>query len=461
MSEQNEPIQQRQIPAFCIAGTHSGAGKTTVALGLLAALSRRYGKVQPFKCGPDFIDAGHHEQACGVPSRNLDTWMMGDEAVKTSFRRASAAADAVVVEEVMGLFDGARPDSLAGSTAYVCQILDLPVFLVVDAKAMARSIAALVQGFSSFEQGVGVAGVIANNVGSEKHTELLRKALSAADLPPLLGALPRSSEWETEERHLGLIAGPESDRDSAWFERLADGMEKHLDLRLLPRRPQAEPLQKACPFMAGGVERRVRLGIARDAAFHFYYEDNLDLLREAGAELVPFSPLEDDRLPNDLDGLYIGGGFPEMFAGQLAANASLRNAIRDFADAGGQIYAECGGYMYLGQALIVREGRRWKMCGALSHTSQMRGRLQRLGYVELKTRAEGIFGPAGTVVRGHEFHWSSILEQASDVTSLYTGCFARTPGETQTFGVRYKNTCASYVHLHFGSNPDGLPQLGQ
>ncbi|MFW5803147.1 MAG: cobyrinate a,c-diamide synthase [Verrucomicrobiota bacterium] len=456
MAQRPFTTKSPRIPGFCLAGTHSGVGKTTLTLGVLTALSRRFERVQPFKCGPDYIDPGHHLQACGTVSRNLDTWMMGEQAVKDSFQRAASCADAVVVEGVMGLFDGASPEGLVGSTAHVCMLLELPVVLVVDVRSMARSVAAVVHGFASFEPDLHVAGVIANNVRSDRHRDIVERALASAGLPPLLGALPRQAEWETEERHLGLIASSEAGRDDAWYQTLADGMEKHLDLNALPtiKRPAANIGCRHPPTPRANV----RLAIARDAAFHFYYQDNLDALVEAGAELVDFSPLQDAELPDNIQGIYIGGGFPEMFAQELAANKSMHRAMRAFADADGWIYAECGGYMYLCRCLTDAQNRRWDMCGVLPQTTQMQSRLRRLGYVEVATRRAGIFGDAGTRLRGHEFHWSALAEDNSPHEPLYEGYYARKPDELLTFGIRHRNVCASYVHIHFASNPQACEQ---
>ncbi|MFA4943904.1 MAG: cobyrinate a,c-diamide synthase [Lentisphaeria bacterium] len=441
-----------RLPAFCVAGTHSGAGKTTITLGLLAALRRRGLRVQPFKCGPDFIDPGHHREACGVASRNLDAWMMGEPAVRDSFSRAAAGADAAVVEGVMGLFDGAAADTLTGSTAQVCLLLGLPVILVIDARSMARSAAALVHGFATFEPGLRIAGVIANNVGSKDHRDLLATALAAAKLPPLLGALPRRPEWGTTERHLGLVAHTEAAHDAAWFDALAAGLEKAVDLAALPTipRPPAPPPLPHPPPAAG--RRPPRLGIARDAAFHFYYEDNLDALRAAGVELVEFSPLADSALPADLAGLYLGGGFPEMFASTLAGNEGLRAGIRQFAASGRPVYAECGGLMYLCETLTDRDGATWPMCGVLPAQTRMQSQLRRLGYVEVESCASGIFGPAGTRLRGHEFHWSELAPAAEAWAPVFVGRFVR-GRRAERLGIRRGNVWASYVHVHFASNP--------
>jgi cobyrinic acid a,c-diamide synthase len=440
--------------AFCIAGTHSGVGKTTLTLGLLAALRRRGLAVQPFKCGPDYIDPGHHRQACGVASRNLDTWMMGEAGVRETYARAASQADVAIIEGVMGLFDGASPDRLEGSSAHVCQRLDIPVILVVNAKAMARSIAPLVKGFAEFEPGVRVVGVIANNVSTESHARTLVGALAASGLPPLLGCLPPKPEWRLPERHLGLISDTEAGIGADWFQALADGVEQHIDIDQLLRlcetnRPSSSP--PLSPVTSPRAPSAVRLGIARDAAFHFYYEDNLDRLRDAGAELIPFSPLTDAALPADLDGLYIGGGFPEMFARTLADNMAMRASVRAFA-ATGPVYAECGGLMYLGRTLTDGEGRSWDMCGALPVHTGMGARVQRLGYVEATTLAAGPLGPQGTVLRGHEFHWSSVVREEASLPCAYAARFVRT-GEIRETGLAAGHVWASYLHFHFASQP--------
>jgi len=445
----------KPFSAMCIAAPHSGAGKTTITLGLLAALRRRGLAVQPFKCGPDYIDPGHHLRACGVVSRNLDTWMMGEDAVRACYAKASREADVAVAEGVMGLFDGASADRMEGSSAHVCQVLDVPVILVVNAKAMARSIAPLVKGFAEFDPRVRIVGVIANNVSTESHARILTDALASSGLPPLLGSLPTKPEWCLPERHLGLIADTESGVDADWFQSLAVGIEQHLDIAHLLRlcetarpatlHPPPSTVSPRLPPLS------VRIGIARDAAFHFYYEDNLNLLREAGAELVPFSPLADSALPRALDSLYIGGGFPEMFARTLAENVRMRESIRAFAKTGA-VYAECGGLMWLGRTLTDGDGRSWEMCGALPVHTGMGKRAQRLGYVEATTLEAGLLGPKGTVLRGHEFHWSSIVREDEATPPAYAVRSARN-GETRATGLCAGQVWASYLHFHFASQP--------
>ncbi len=440
--------------SLCIAGTHSGVGKTTLTLGILAALRARGLQVQPFKCGPDFIDPGHHRRASGVVSRNLDGWMMGEEGVMESYARASGSADVAVVEGVMGLFDGASSSAIAGSTAHVCRMLDIPIVLVVNAKAMARSVAALVKGFVSFEEGSRIVGVVANNVSSERHAEILREALESASLPPLLGTLPTRESWHTPERHLGLVAESEESRGDEWFAELARDVENDLDLDLLLKMCEASrPLEPAPQCCSDAVLPSVRIGIARDEAFHFYYEDNLDMLRRFGAELISFSPLHDNELPPGLDGLYIGGGFPEMFAQQLSANKDMRSSIKSFADQNGHIYAECGGFMYLCRQLTDMDGNSYDMCGALPAGTTMESRLNRLGYIEAKTVGEGLFGPSGTSLRGHEFHWSSCENDGQCEGAAFDVTFLRRKGHERR-GIHRGRVWASYSHLHFASNPD-------
>ncbi len=454
--------------SLCLAGTHSGAGKTTVTLGLLSALNRRGFNVQPFKCGPDYIDSGHHRRAAGTTSRNLDTWMMTPEGVDRSYAHACSGSDIAVVEGVMGLYDGAAPDSSEGSTAHVARRLGIPVVLIVDAKAMARSVAALVQGYATFEKDVHIAGVIANNVSSGRHGEILTQALEAYDLPPLLGWLPRRDELTLPERHLGLIADTESGLSASWYDTLAQTVEQYTDVdQLLKRcktsRPTPQPLTPPAVRThqhAPSATTSVRLGIARDDAFHFYYQDNLDMLEEGGVDLVPFSPLRDKTLPDNLHGLYLGGGFPEMFGQALAQNTSLRADIADFAARGHVVFAECGGLMYLCRTMIDAEEREHDMCGVIPAMTQMEPRRRRLGYVIAETAADGIFGPAGTALRGHEFHWSSLADVQEEISPAFTIRHPSDPRtEPKSVGFRLNNVWASYIHLHFASNPDALQTL--
>jgi cobyrinic acid a,c-diamide synthase len=446
----------RQTRGLVIAGTQSGVGKTTVTLGLLAALRRRGLAVQPFKVGPDFIDPGHHTRAAGRQSRNLDGWMLSREANVALFRRQARRVDVAVVEGVMGLFDGYDGASEAGSTAQMAKWLGLPVLLVVDARAMARSAAALVHGFASFDPGLRLAGVIFNRIGSATHLEYLQQALASGEVGRCLGGLPRDQELAIPERHLGLATTEDHPLPDAYLDHLADWLEAHLDLdgllEALPRLalPEDPPIEVTPPT--------VRLGVARDRAFCFYYPENLELLADAGAELVPFSPLEDRELPGDVHGIYLGGGYPELYAAPLAANAGMRQAVKAGAAAGLPIYAECGGLMYLSREIRDLEGQSHLMAGVFPFTVQMLPRLKALGYREVTLAGAGLLGPPGTRIRGHEFHYSEIIGETVGVTGIYR-LASRKGGEPVAEGYASGNVLASYVHLHFGSNPEAARNL--
>jgi cobyrinic acid a,c-diamide synthase len=428
------------LTAIVVAGTHSGVGKTSVTLGLIGALRRRGLTVQPFKVGPDFIDPLHHQHASGRSARNLDGWMLDPATNLGRFGRATADADVAVIEGVMGLFDGSEATSDRGSTAEMAKLLGLPVVLVVDASAMARSAAALIHGFATFDPDLRVAGVILNNVGGEVHAGLIRAAISGA--VPVLGALPHADDLVVPERHLGLHLPHEARRD--YVDRLASLIDEHVDLdRLLEAGRTGR--QPAAPAPTRR-EATVRIGVARDEAFCFYYADNLELLEDAGAELVEFSPIE-GSLPGGLDGLYVGGGYPELHAAELAANTKATEAIREFADAGGPIYAECGGLMYLAETLEV-DAASHPLCGVLPFSTRMPAPLK-IAYVEITT-TEGVFG-AGHTARGHLFHCSELTSDPA----IARGYHVRTSGGDETEeGYGVDNVLASYVHLHFASEPE-------
>ena len=435
---------------FCIAAISSGSGKTTITLGLLAALKKRGLLVQPFKCGPDYIDPGYHKEASGVISRNLDSWMMGPEAVTDSFNSAMSTKDVAVIEGVMGLYDGASSTDIVGSSAHIAKITSTPVFLIINARGIARTIAPIVRGFIDFEEGVEIAGIIVNNIGSDRHADILKEALEYAKLPPLVGFLKRNDKWKIPERHLGLVPGTEQGIPQQWYSELADEIENSFDLNQI-----LELSHYAADNSSQAVktkEASLRLGVALDKAFHFYYEDNLDALRSCGIELVPFSPLTDTEIPANLDGIMIGGGFPEVFADQLSANSSMRDSIKLFADNGGVIYAECGGLMYLSQAITNKENNKFSMCGVLPFETEMNNKLRRLGYREARTCQDSLLGPAGTEYRGHEFHWSSIVDDAKPEPCCESRG-TRGTREWKKAGCITQNVYATYIHAHFDSNP--------
>jgi len=435
---------------FVVAGPASGVGKTTVTLALMAALRRRGLQVQSFKCGPDFIDAGYHTRACGRASRNLDGWMLSADRNHDIFSCSAAGADVCVVEGVMGLFDGASGKSEVGSTAEMAKLLGLPVILVVDASSVARSVAALVHGFETFDPKVRISGVIFNKVAGLAHYDMLRDAVESTCGATPLGYLPRDERIQVPERYLGLFTAGEDllpDSRLALLAEIAEasiGMEKLLELaESFGVPPTAGHSAKASP--------PVRIGVARDRAFCFYYEDNLDALRAAGAEIVEFSPVKDAALPAGLDALYIGGGYPELYTDQLSTNQGMIASVKKFAEEGGAVYAECGGLMYLAKKIVTRDGKAFPMAGILPLSVQMTDRLVNFGYAEVCLTEDCLLGAAGTRARGHSFHCSTITE-SSPMDQTYSVSYTLSRRE-EAEGFRIKNVLGSYIHLHFMSCP--------
>lgn len=417
----------------------------------MAALAQTH-TVQGFKVGPDYIDPGYHTLAAGRVARNLDSWMLPHDEVKRIFARAAQDADIAIIEGVMGLFDGVDGRSEAGSTAEVAQLLDAPVVLVIDVGKMARSAGAIALGCARFEPRLHLAGVICNNVASENHAHWVTQAIEGVGLP-VLGCIPRMPALKTPERHLGLHTATERvEAATAFLRSAADAVCQHVDLGHLweiARQATALAIPEEPTYLAPG--HRVRIAVARDAAFCFYYEDNFDHLRAAGAELLFFSPLHDGALPEGVQGLYLGGGYPELYAEQLAANRSMMHSLRSAIDAGLPTYAECGGLMVLTQSLIDQEGRAHPMLGVVPGRAAMAGRLT-LGYREVTALRNSLLLRAGESVRGHEFHYSDWLERPEDLPAAYA-IQPRKPGALRLEGIVQGNVLASYVHLHFGAMP--------
>ena len=438
--------------AFMVAGTASGVGKTTVALALMAALRERGYRVQPFKCGPDFLDTGHHSAICGRVSRNLDTWMLDGSANRAIFASANRNVDAAIVEGMMGLYDGVTGGGENGSAAQIAKLLNLPVVLVLDAGKSARSIAAVVKGFESFDPEVRFAGIVLNRVGSESHYRLLETAIRSVTTTPLLGHLPTDSALAIPERHLGLHTTEETTSAEDRLAAFAQAGRQSLDLAplldLVCQSAMAE--SDVIPASFPG-QTRVRIGVARDKAFSFYYEDNFDLLRESGAEIVPFSPLADAEVPPNLDGLYLGGGYPELHADALSRNESMCTGIRALAEAGKPVYAECGGMIYLGKSLTALDGHSYTMTGLLPMEFEMTSRLVHFGYVEVEFVEDCLLGEKGTRVRGHSFHCSRVRADGAMPTAYHLKYSLS--GREEPEGYQFKNVLASYVHLHFRGNP--------
>jgi cobyrinic acid a,c-diamide synthase len=442
------------VKGLLIAGTASGVGKTTVALAIMAGLRRRGLVVQPFKCGPDFLDTGHHTQICGRTARNLDTWMLSVEANRSVLRNGARGADVMIAEGMMGLFDGKSGSTETGSSAEIAKLLKLPVVLVVDAAKSARSVAAVVLGFESFDTELRLAGVILNRVSSERHYGMLRDAIEASCKTKILGWLPPEPAIAIPERHLGLQGAAETSAESleAAVGTLASLAEKQLDLDgLLGLECGLEMVEGASAPIAGSRFRdAVRVGVASDLAFSFYYEDNLEMLRGHGVEIVRFSPLHDRSLPSGLDALYFGGGYPELHAAQLSGNRQMLQEVRAFAASGRPVYAECGGMLYLSESLAAGD-QTYAMTGVLPLTMQMTGKLVQFGYVTVEFSDDCLLGCKGTIVRGHSFHYSRIASRG-EVGTSYRVQYSMS-GKEEMEGFHQGSVLASYIHLHFRANP--------
>jgi cobyrinic acid a,c-diamide synthase len=433
------------IPRLVIAGAASGVGKTTTVLALAAALRARGLRVAAFKCGPDYLDPTYHARATGGVSHNLDGWMMGRAAVLATFARAVRGADVALIEGVMGLYDGASPDGEEGSAAEIAKWLGAPVVAVVDAGGMARTLAALGVGLRAFDDALDLAGLFANRVGSRGHLDLLKRACRAQ--VPVVGGLPRDEARAFPERHLGLrTADANVVPDAlvqAWGGLFAEWNDVDAFVALARRAPPLEtPVDEPAPST-----RRCRIGIARDDAFHFYYDDNLARLTALGAELVPFSPLGDGHVP-DVDGVYLGGGYPEVHARALADNRAMRESLRALAAAGAPIYGECGGLMYLCDAV-----GELPMLGLVRGTAVMRDKLQALGYVEVETQRRTILGGAGLRMRGHQFRYSTLEGASGDAYRVRKRRGGDAFPEGYSGGYGAGNVLGSYVHVHWASNP--------
>lgn len=432
--------------AFLIAAPHSGAGKTTITLSLLALLMKRGHTVQSYKVGPDYIDPMHHAAVTGRPGANLDSWMLSPETNKAVFARYSNGADTLLVEGVMGLYDGIDGVSRAGSSAEIARSLGLPILLVLDARSMARSVAALAKGFTSYEPDLKFAGILLNRVGSPAHERILREALS--DGPPVLGVFGRNTGVSLGERHLGLVTPEDSDLTPDWVDTLARFAADSVDLdRTLSLTRIPDPPPPPAKALAG---KKLKLAVARDRAFAFYYNENFSVLETLGAELAFFSPVEGDGLPQGADALYLGGGYPELYAERLSSNEAFMSSVKGLHARGGAIYAECGGFMTLCRSITDKEGKLCPMAGIFPADVRMRTGLSRLGYREV----EGATGTnfEGMKARGHEFHYSEIDSMPDDVKRGYLTSNAR--GEPLLpEGYVAGSALGGYIHLHFASNP--------
>lgn len=430
-----------------IAGTHSGCGKSTISLGLMAALKRQGLAVQPFKAGPDFIDAGLHRLMTGRPSRNLDIWMCGKDYVKDSFATHSSGADIALVEGVMGMYDGDQ------STAGLAETLAVPVLLVIDAYGMAESAGAVVDGFLARQKAaypsLKIAGVIFNRVASERHFRRVRD--SVRDVP-VLGFLSRDAGFSIPHRHLGLHTAEDNPLSGDSVEGLSKAVLESIDIdRILKAAEIGAGTVTPAPKICSAQESPLTLAVAHDRAFCFYYEDNLDMLKDAGFGIKYFSPMSDKTLPEDADAVYLGGGYPELHASELSANSSMLGSIRSWASSGRPVYAECGGMMYLSSGITDGEGGRFGMAGVFPFETRMRTGRSFLGYREALLRADCMLGVKGEKIRGHEFHYSEVSDDARPADLCYS-LYDSSGIHIKDEGYRIKNILASYVHLHFGGS---------
>jgi cobyrinic acid a,c-diamide synthase len=507
------------IPRVVIAGAASNVGKTTVTAGLIAALRQRGLRVQPFKCGPDYIDPSYHERAAGRPCRNLDTWMLTDGQLLESFARACQDVDIAVVEGVMGLYDGSDWHAERGSTAQIAKVLQAPVLLVLDISGSARSAAAAVLGYQSFDPAVALAGVILNFAGSERHARGCAEAIGHRTSLPMLGWLPRDLQLRIPERHLGLVPGAEQANSDALVSGMAAAVNGHFDVAGIVEVARRAAGRDAGRLRAGGcatgtggdaigtgggaigtgggactevggsrgagtqvgrnATRHPTIAVARDEAFCFYYPENLELLVEAGARIAFFSPLRGECPPPNTAGVYLGGGYPELHGPALANNTTLWQALRDLHAADTPIYAECGGFMVLTEALVDAEGRSWPMAGLLPGVARMTGKLAALGYRHATALRENMLAEAGESLRGHEFRYSAwerggavgVREDATrvrgearrarddagdgwDTTAAWEVRGTRGDTPVEAVGYAQGNLLASYLHVHFGQRPE-------
>jgi cobyrinic acid a,c-diamide synthase len=440
------------MKAIVIAGTTSGVGKTTVATGLMGALVNRGFKVQPFKTGPDYIDPSYHTQVTGEPSRNLDTWLLSHDAVTELFNRAMVGKDIAVIEGVMGLYDGHSSLNEEGSTAELAKLLGAPVLLVIDSRKGARSLAAMAAGYQTFDSSLRLGGVILNGIGSDTHLRLCQESIEHYTGIPMLGYMPRRDNLSLPERHLGLIPTIEEPASKEFLKTLVAQCEATFNIPQILRLSEQAMPPRPKPLLFPPVRKQTvtKIAVAKDKAFSFYYQDSLDLLEAWGAELAPFSPLHDTDLPPDISGLYIGGGFPELYAAGLADNKPIRQAIKSAAQRGMPVYAECGGLMYLGRSIGDLQGNKYPMVGAVPVSSQIDSPHLSLGYRTVQALGDGPILCRGEIVRGHEFHWSVMKGNANSANAYHI----LENGERRE-GFQKKKLLASYIHLHLAS----LPQM--
>lgn len=437
-----------QTNRFVLAGTGSGVGKTTFTIGLMKALQEKGKTVQGFKCGPDYIDPTYHTAVTGRISRNIDSWMFSHEAVRDIVAGASVDADVSIIEGVMGFYDGKSPLSDEGSAADISVVTESPVILIVNCASMARSVAAVVKGFQLLSEKPNIVGVIANQVGSIGHYEIAKAAIEQECGIPVIGYLKREVGIDIPSRHLGLVPAIERGELDTFFDKLGSLMAETIDLDQLLALTKAPVLQESGQLFVEEPSQNICIAVAKDAAFNFYYEENLALLRAKGATLQFFSPLANEPVPAEADGLYIGGGFPEEFAEILAGNSDVKRSIREAIAKGLPTLAECGGFMYLTEAITNSDGDRYDMVGVVPGEVVMQTKLAALGYREIFGTQDNFLIGTDEEAKGHEFHYSKYSGTHNTPAYQTKGRF----GNKQE-GYQAGNLVAGYTHFHFVSNP--------
>ncbi len=447
-------------PRLMVAGTHSGVGKTTITLGLMSALKERGMVVQGYKVGPDYIDPSHHTAVTERPSRNLDTWLMNRDVCLELFDHARDGANIAIIEGVMGLYDGCLDGTESGSSAHVAKITNTPVVLILDARGMSRSAGAVVLGYKNFDKDLKINGVIINRIRSERHYASVKKTIEDTCEIPVLGYLPFEDKITLPERHLGLVPSVEQVFAKSTYHEIGKALSGTVDIdkliSLAGSSGVVPPFQRT---MFEGITEKfpLRFAVASDEVFNFYYQDNLDLMEAFGVELAYFSPLYDKYVPADVNGIYLGGGFPEMYAGMLAANTTMRESMQKAYKKGAVIYGECGGMMYLLERLIDFKGKSHDMCGILKGVTKMENKRQGLGYITVNAVRDNLLSKTGDTFRAHEFHWSS-LQSPDDTMYAYT--VAKYGDKKSKYdGIHHNRILASYAHVHFATNTGLLKNL--
>ena len=442
------------MKGIMIAGTSSGVGKTTITSGIMAALTKRKIRVAPFKTGPDYIDPAFHQFVTGNTSYNLDSWLLDEDVIRYLYKKNAEHKDIAIIEGVMGLYDGLGKE-IRGSSAHLSQILKVPVILVIDGRGMSTSAAALVHGYHNFNKDTNINGVLINNISSKKHFDLLKDIIYKYTGIPSIGYLPTNKQVSIKSRHLGLVQAEEIEDLREKIYELSNMVSQYIDLDYFLEVAESNASielseNPAKPYK--DLARGLKIGVARDKAFSFYYQDNLNLLTELGAELISFSPLYDRHIP-EVDALYFGGGYPEVFAEELENNVELRSALRRKLEEGLPAYAECGGLMYLTESITALNNQQYEMVGFLPAKSQMTQRLQHFGYVDIEAFEN-------QYIKGHEFH-RSLLTDNDNVKYSYKVKKIRDNQLIDKWqdGLIKKNVIGAYPHIHFYSNIDFLIQL--